>query len=371
MTTRPSPVTTDTDRRPDAPSPHVPWAGALAGLSLLWLLATLSSVRQSIGVAPDVDSLTVVRVAVALPPVITASLVAGVAVGLVALSLLGHRWTSLVTRAGRRYGTSTVAGLLLGAVVATPIALGYEGIPSLLVVCGTVVATGGLGGLLAGAPYREVVAAGVLGSLAVFLVGFGFAVFDGDLLTLFGAGDTEVSVLRANAWVAFLSSLTAGLAAGVLAYVYLRRYGRGLRWPAYLVAGAAAGVLVLLAEAATRLGGAHLFRLVSAVSADRTYLQYLGAARINRALLVLFVGALVAIFLLGRSLTDEEPPRADAAADGSTRPDGDSSTRRGADDEPSPRPGADEDGESPTDGPTAPAAEPVAGHDRDAQSGTS
>lgn len=311
MTTGHPPVAAEPDRRPGAPRP--PWATTLAGLSLLWLLATLSSVRHSIGASTEIDSLTVARAAVALPPVIAASLVAGVAVGLAAVALLAQRRRSLLGRAGLRYGVSTAAGLLLGAVVAAPIAFGYEDIPSLLVVCAAVVAAGGVGGLLAGAPYREVVAAGVLGTLGVFLVGFGFGVFDRDLLALFGAGETEASVLAANAWVAFLSSLVAGLVAGLLAYGYLRRYGNGPRWPAYLAAGAAAGVLVLLAEVVTRLGGAHLFRLVSSAAADRTYLQYLGAARLNRALIVLFVGALVAIFLLGRSLTGEEDDAAEPA----------------------------------------------------------
>ena len=231
MTTGHPTVAATPEHRSGVPCP--PWATTLGGLSLLWLLATLSSVRHSIGASPEIDSLTVARAAVALPPVISASLLAGVAVGLAAVALLAQRWESLLGRAGLRYGVSTAAGLVLGAVVATPIALGYEGIPSLLVVCAAVVAAGGVGGLLAGVRYREVVAAGVLGTLGVFLVSFGFGVFDGDLLALFGAGETEASVLAANAWVAFLSSLVAGLAAGLLAYVYLRRYGGGLRWPAY------------------------------------------------------------------------------------------------------------------------------------------
>lgn len=306
MITKPTPG--GADSAPTEPTPHrgVPWAGTLAALSLLWLVATLSSVRHSLGPAPEFDSFAVARAAVALAPVVSASLVAGVAVSLAVVTSLAGRVGWVRTWGTARYGLSVATGLLIGTCVAAPIALAYPALPSRLGLCLTVVAAAGVGGLLAATPRQEVVAAGVLGSLGVFLTGFAFGLFDGDLLALFGAGETEASLLAANAWVAFLSALITGLAAGLLPYAYLRRFGGAPRWPAFLAAGAAPGLLMLIAEALTRLGGAHLFQLLSAVSADETYVQYLGAARLNRTLIVLFVGAIVAIFLLGRSLPDTE-----------------------------------------------------------------
>ena len=168
-----------------------------------------------------------------------------------------------------------------------------------------------------------VVAAGTGATLAVFLVGLLEQAFQGDLRVLFGAGTDPESVVAASGWVVLTASLVAGAAAGVLSYLYLRRSGPSrLRWPAYLLAGAMPGLLVLAAEVVTRLGGARLFSLVSAASvSDELVLSYFHAARINRALIVLFVGALVAIFLLGRSLPSrpatDDPPSDDAPPTGS------------------------------------------------------
>jgi hypothetical protein len=305
---------------PSGGSGLTPGAGTIAVLALAWLLAMLSSSRQAIGVSPDADPLTVTRAALELPQVISASLIAGIAVGLVTGNLLARLrpltgWPRLVAGAA--------AGVVTGLLVATPILLGYDGLPSILVLSGAVATAAALGGLLAGVRHQTVVAAGACGALGVFVVGLVERAFEGNLRHLFGAGDSAESVVVATGWAVLTASLVAGLVAGVLGYLYLRRSGPAdLRWPAYLVAGAMPGLLVLLAELVTRLGGARLFQLVSAASADdEAVLSYFNAARFNRALIVVFVGALVAIFLLGRTLrpaAEPDPAAADpaAAADG-------------------------------------------------------
>lgn len=288
-----------------------PGAGTLTVLALAWLLAMLSSARQAIGAAPDADSLTVTRAALELPQVIAASLIAGIAVGLAAGNLLARRAPGVAARCAPRCGVGAGAGAITGVAVATPILLGYDGLPSILVLSGAVATAATLGGLLAGVPGRAVVAAGTAGALGVFVVGLVERAFEGNLRHLFGAGNSPESVIAATGWVVLTASLVAGAVAGVLGYGYLRRCGPpGLRWPAYLVAGAMPGLLVLLAEAVTRLAGARLFQLVSAASADdHAVLSYFHAARFNRALIVVFVGALVATFLLGRTLRPPpEPP---------------------------------------------------------------
>lgn len=282
---------------------RVAGAGTLAMLALAWLLATLSSARYTLGDSPDASPLSVTRAALELPQVIAASVVAGTAVGLVAVNLLTRKDRRLGGRA--QLAVSGAAGAVTGLAVATPIALGYDRLPNILVLAAAVAVAATLGGLLAGVSPRAVIAAGIAGALGVFVVRFLTGLFDGNLRSLFGAGDSPESILAASGWVVFASSLVAGVVAGVLAYLYLRRYGpAGLRWPSYVVAGALPGLLALLAEAVTQLGGARLFQLVSEASVnDQAVQEYLTTTRFNQMLMVLFTGALVAIFLLGRTLT--------------------------------------------------------------------
>lgn len=315
------------EQRPDpAPEPEdriqsrnvaAPGAGTLAVLAVAWLLVMLSSLRQAVGANPGDDALTITRAALELPQVISASLVTGVAVGLATGNLLGRFASTVLTRPVRRLLISGAAGAVTGLAVAVPVLLGYEGLPSIAGISGAIAAAALLGGLLGGIRDRAVVAAGTCGTLAVFVIGLLEQAFQGDLRMLFGAGADPQSVLNASGWVVLTASLVAGATAGALGYGYLRRCGSPqLRWPAYLVAGAMPGLLVLAAEAVTRLGGARLFSLVSASSvSDELVLSYFNAARINRALVVLFVGALVAIFLLGRTLRPQEEVTAAADSD--------------------------------------------------------
>lgn len=286
-----------------------PGAGTLAVLAVAWLLVMLSSLRQAVGADPGDRALTITRAALELPQVISASLVTGVAVGLAAGNLLARFLPSVLTRPVRRLLISGAAGAVTGLAVATPVLLGYEGLPSIAGISTAIAVAALLGGLLSGLRHRVVVAAGTAATLAVFLVGLLEQTFQGDLRVLFGAGPDPESVVAASGWVVLTASLLAGAVAGALSYLYLRRGGPfRLRWPAYLLAGAMPGLLVLAAEAVTRLGGARLFSLVSAASvSDELVLSYFHAARINRALVVLFVGALVAVILLGRTL----PPRSE------------------------------------------------------------
>jgi hypothetical protein len=282
----------------------IPGAGTLAVLALAWLLAMISSARQAVGGDSGADPFAITRAALEYPQVVSACLVAGVAGGLAAGNLFLRLAPSAAARPAPRYPVAAGAGVAIGLVVAIPTLLGYPQLPTILMVSGSVATAAGFGGLLSGVRHRSVVAAGVAGALGGFLVGLVARGLDSSLRRLFGAGDSAASVVTATGWVALTGSLTAGAVAGGLGYAYLRRAGpAGLRWPAYLVAGALPGLLVLLAEAVARLGGARLFQAVSALSADdRAVLSYLAAARLNRALIVVFLGALVAVLLLGRTL---------------------------------------------------------------------
>ena len=120
--------------------------------------------------------------------------------------------------------------------------------------------------------------------------------------------DTLASQVRATSWLSFVVSVVGGLVAGLSAYGYLRRRDTGLRWPAYLAAGAGPGLLILLSDLVTRVGGARLLAVAGSVGADdRAAIGYLGTARLNTALVVLFVGALTTVIAFGRTLKPAGP----------------------------------------------------------------
>ncbi|MFG2102435.1 hypothetical protein ACGFJ5_17740 [Micromonospora echinaurantiaca] len=298
------------------PAP-VPGAALLALLALGWLAAMLWSTREAINsAAAGVTAISLS--AFALPGVISAALVAGAAFALSGVDLLGHR---VGERATLRFLAATGAGLLIGLATAFAINLTYADNATTNVIAGTSAAAAIIGGAVAGArsaPTVGAVVAAALGTL-VFVVAFSRA--RDPLFDLFGAGDTQESLVGAAKWVSRTESLLAGVVAGLLAFGYLawarRRAIRrnpdapALRWPAYLVAGAGPGLLLLVAEVIIRVGGRSLLDLAAALSeADAVAQTSLGTSRVDNGIWVLFVGALTALIAFGRTLGpagDDDP----------------------------------------------------------------
>ncbi|WP_410809646.1 hypothetical protein [Micromonospora sp. 067-2] len=306
---------------PDGGPVPAPGAAVLAVLALGWLAAMLWSTREAI--TSSAAGVTAISLsAFALPGVISAALVAGAAVALACGNLLTRRygdWTTL------RFVGAIGAGMLVGLAAALAINLTYFDTSTTNVIAGTTAAAAIIGGALAGArtaPAVGAVSAAALGAL-VFVVAFSRA--RDPLFNLFGAGDSQESLVDAAKWVSRTESLLAGLLAGLLAFGYLtwarRRALRrdpetpALRWPAYLLAGAGPGLLLLLAEVIIRIGGRSLLDLASALSeADAVAQTSLGTSRVDNGIWVLFVGALTALVAFGRTLgptssDDDEPAR--------------------------------------------------------------
>ncbi|WP_247662271.1 hypothetical protein [Micromonospora sp. U21] len=304
------------------PAP-APGAGVLALLALGWLAAMLWSTREAI--ASSAAGVTAISLsAFALPGVISAALVAGAAVALACGNLLSRRygdWSTL------RFFGAIGAGMLVGLAAALAINLTYFDTSTTNVIAGTTAAAAIIGGAVAGArtaPAVGAVTAAALGTL-VFVVAFSRA--RDPLFDLFGAGDSQESLVNAAKWVSRTESLVAGLLAGLLAFGYLswarRRAVRrdpdtpALRWPAYLLAGAGPGLLLLLAEVIIRIGGRSLLDLAGALSeADAVAQTSLGTSRVDNGIWLLFVGALTALIAFGRTLgparsDDDEPVAAD------------------------------------------------------------
>jgi hypothetical protein len=296
---------------------RVPGALTLAGLSLLWLLGMLWTARASIRSAGDA-SVAIFLAAYSLPAVISASLVGGAAVG---LAVLDRATPRLGDRPTSRSLVATGAGLVTGLVAAAIVTLSYGSGSAMMVLGGTVAAAATVGGALASVRATPIVAASIVASLCVFVVGVLFQPFHGELMSLYGAGSSGPSQKSANGLFAATVALTSGLVGGYLAYRYLRRVTRTARpaprWPAFLGAGAGAGVMLLLTEAIIRIAGGPVLSLAKSLSEiDASGLAWLDGSRINYGLVVLFVGAITALIAFGRTLPRPGQPRGEGEEGG-------------------------------------------------------
>ncbi|BCJ58427.1 hypothetical protein Jiend_18490 [Micromonospora endophytica] len=292
---------------------RAPGTTLLALLALGWLAAMLWSTREAINSATA--GVTAISLsAFALPGVISAALVAGAAVGLAAGELVTRHRDGVTLR----FVAAVLAGLLIGLAAALAIDLAYTANTTTRTIAGTTAAAAIIGGALAGARNSTVVGAVAGSALGTLVFVVAFSVARDPLFNLFGAGDSQQSLVTAASWVSRTESLLAGLIAGGLAFGYLtwarrraaRDGGSGARWPAYLVAGAGAGLLLLLAEVIIRVGGRSLIDLAAALSeADAVAQTSLGTSRVDNGIWVLFAGALTALIAFGRTLTP--PPDAD------------------------------------------------------------
>jgi hypothetical protein len=287
----------------------------LAGLALAWLAATIWLLYRAISTSIT-DSIAVASAAIALPNVVSASLVAGTAAGLAAGNVAARRRAHNTTL---RFCAGVGAGLVTGLLAALVVVGAYEGDAS-MILAGTVAAATTVGGAVAGVRAATVVAAVVAAGLAVFAVVVAVNYLRAPLLSLYGAGATPASQENAAGWLAWTVSLGSGLAAGLTVFGYLRVAERraresALRWPAYMIAGAGPGLLLLVAEVITRVGGGRMLAAANALSeADRAFRSQADSSRITFDLIVLFAGALTAIIAFGRTLRPAPDAEADAEA---------------------------------------------------------
>jgi hypothetical protein len=289
----------------------------LAVAAVGWTAAMLWSARASITSRADA-AMEVTSTAYALPGAVSADLVAGAAVALLALSVISGRWALGATA---RFAVATGAGLLVGVASAIPIITINTLGTIYAAVGGTVAAAATIGGALAGLRIPRVIAAAASASVGVFLIGFLLNLFQEPVLSAFGAGDTASSANAAQ-WFSYSQAALSGLAAGLISYALLRRARAGgdLRWPMYALAGAGPGLLLVIGELLSRTAGAKVLELAGKVSElERTVQELLSTARLNNALIVVFAGALTGIFAVGRTLgapADQTEEPGDGTGDG-------------------------------------------------------
>src|SRR5262249_56616868 len=135
-------------------------------------------------------------------------------------------------------------------------------------------------------------------------IGVVVGLFQDPLTSLLGAtaGD-PASQLRAASWLSILTTLLQGLVVGLTAYSYLRRRVDSPRWPVFAVGGALPGVFLLVGLGLSLIGGSGLSNLGGALSeADQLVRDLSDGSGFNQALVTPFVGAIIAMIAVGRTL---------------------------------------------------------------------
>jgi hypothetical protein len=300
----------DAEKAPAAPERAPSTTGWLAFSALAWLVVALLFYRTAFtGGAGDYS---VVLAAVLLPLVVQASLVAGAAVGLWSTLALGRR-TPWAGHGPGRWAVGTAAGLLTGTLASGAILLAYGmSARAVGVVAIAVGLAGALGGALGAIRPARILAAGLSAALAVLVFLNVMALFSGSLLDVFGSDDTAAGRYAANGLLAGTIAFVAGLIAGLIAYWRVRRAvarsGEPAKWPIFLAAGAAAGLLLIVAEFCARVGVSQLLPLATGdIAADTEILSFIAASRLNTGLVVLFIGGITAMIAFGRTLPKSPP----------------------------------------------------------------
>jgi iron complex transport system permease protein len=283
-------------------------AGVLFVLGLLWLAATMWSARASFNGDAEDPTVVVSSAALVLPGVVVATLMAGAAAGLAGASRFARPGrTPARTNLGRvLVGAAGGAGVGIVAAAVTLIAFGFNS--AIGVIAATIGVSALLAGTTAGLPATPL-AAGIAANLGVFISGALLNLFQTPLKSLLGAGKTVASQSAAADRFLHLGAFIGGLVAAIVAYLYLHRRETGRAWHWYLLAGALPGLLYLVGEVFTRLGGTSLFSVVGGFSDDdQAVLDYLSGARVITGLIITFTGGIFAMILVGRTLRRPEEP---------------------------------------------------------------
>jgi hypothetical protein len=294
---------------PLAPAVKTGSSTVIAAVGLVWLAVTLAVARGSLhGRGGDVALSTA---ALSLPALVQASLFAGVATGFaVTLGLVRTR---------TRVIAGFLTGLGVGALAFAVVLLGY-GLQSSseTAVAGAVGLAALLGGGLGALRPARMISAGLIATLPVLLLGYLIGHFSEELLRVFGNTGTAASRYSASNYLGMTEAILQGLAAGIVAFILLRRGGpvqgdRRLTFLAFGFAGALPGLIIGLAEIFTRVAAPRLLAMASEVSVyDKIIFSWGNGNRTNQALIVFFVGALTALIAYGRTLGKKDATAAGA-----------------------------------------------------------
>jgi hypothetical protein len=246
-------------------------------LSLLWLGTTMYVAHATLGKAQAPDGVLGAAVE-AMPDLILSSLMTGASLGAAA----GSRFRG----PGGRLLAGLAIGSAFGLLAAFAMRMVYGTEQPITVLAVTVGVTTVVGGTFAILP-AEIVGGGMWSMTWVAFLGIMFPVW------LLGLGDD--SFLADTRLQAILMGLV-----GLYALQHLRGERRPWFW--YPLAGALPGLLLLLAELLTRLGGSVLTKLVQGVQSDSQSLLEPSAEQLRNAVIVLAVGGAVCLVAGMRTL---------------------------------------------------------------------
>lgn len=262
----------------------------VGGAALVLLFLTLFSAYGHVA-GPAVAALV-------LPGVLTPTLIAASAAGVLAVG----RFAADADPRGRLLHGG-LAGLPVGLLAMGGMIAAYHRGPSVAYVAASVAVAGVLGGLVAAARPISAVAAGAAAGVLASGIGLLVAYFQNDLVDLFGNQETVGSMADASYRLQLATSIVSGVAAGVMAFAYLRRTGLALPWPAYPLAGALPGLLTLGAALLGWIGGLPLAHAVAKDSEfDAAIIANRLPEQVNHGLILLFAGAFAAMIAVGRTL---------------------------------------------------------------------
>jgi hypothetical protein len=273
-------------------------AGLLLGLALAYLLAQVYVSAAALGANTDI-TVTIATVAQALPAVVGATLLSGVAAGLWAPTRLSY----FSGGPRQRLLGGAAAGGVIGLVVGGGIMLTFGAAGGIWVLAASLFVAGVLGGLAAALP-PPVLGAGLAAILCCIVVAILINLFQDPLSTLLGGGSDVPHLAQGQIWLRRIGPVIEGLVAAIVAYRFLRARDKGRPWPWYLLAGAGFGVFSLTTIAVSRIGGFSLYHLVSGFSSDDAdYMSYLLQSGLTAALVAGFVGGIGSTIAIGRTLS--------------------------------------------------------------------
>ena len=257
-------------------------------LSLLWLATTMYVAHATLsGTAPP-EGGVLGAAREAMPDLILSSLVVGASLGAAAASRFARGAGRLLVGLG--------IGLGFGLIAAFAMRMVYGSEQPITVLALTVALTTIVGGAFAMLP-GEIVDGGLWSMTWVAFLGVMFPVW---LLSL--GEDSFLADTRVQAAIM-----------GVVALYALQKLrGEKRPWFWYPLAGALPGLLLLVAEGLTRLGGGTLAELVAGDQADAGSLLQPSAEQLRNALIVTAVGGTICLLagiraLLKREETTETP----------------------------------------------------------------
>jgi hypothetical protein len=245
-------------------------------LGLLWLATTMWTAHATIKGGGADASGVLGAAAAALPGVIAATLVTGASIGHAASGRFSGPLGRLFAGVGM--------GILFGLAVAAGIRFAYGSDDAIMKLALVVGVASVVGGALAVLP-DKVVDAGLWATSWVFFAGIIFGVLQDPLLDLLGGAPAATRFV-------YIQSVLTGLFAAQQGYRWLVWGRPNVAW--HFVTGALPGVLLLIAEYLTRIGGSPLSAIVNGYSADDPALiDATPSTRVRHAVIVLVVGGFV------------------------------------------------------------------------------